>query len=97
MDNYEGPPPAALPPPTSIASRFSSEASIAEAAATRSAEWKAAYERLGQVAPEKEEEGPYDGRSLWEKLQEHKVCLLGGFVRGRERSGGEVMLVACLC
>lgn len=71
--SYEGPPPAALPAPTSIASRFSSAASIDEAKATREAEWKAAYAKLGQEPPPKAEENEtYDGRSLWEKLQEHK-------------------------
>lgn len=66
------PPP--LPAPSSIASRFSSETSLNEAKATRTAEWEAMYRKLGQEPPPRDEEpAVYDGRSLWEKLQEHKV------------------------
>ncbi|KAL8287534.1 hypothetical protein RQP46_003392 [Phenoliferia psychrophenolica] len=64
--------PALPPPPTSVASRFVTETSIEAAKAQREADWKAAYERLGEKPPEKDESEPYDGRSLWEKLQEKK-------------------------
>lgn len=71
----------AMDPPaagsSSVASRFVSEASLEEAKATRAQQWKEAYERLGQEAPPPEEDTqPYDGRSLWEKLQENKVSSL---------------------
>lgn len=53
------------------------ETSIEAAKTQREADWKAAYERLGEKPPEKDESEPYDGRSLWEKLQEKKVSLAG--------------------
>ncbi|KAI5474161.1 hypothetical protein MNV49_004076, partial [Pseudohyphozyma bogoriensis] len=55
----------------SVASRFVSESSLEAAKKQREDEWKAAYARLGEKPPEREEE-PYDGRSLWEKLQANK-------------------------
>ena len=58
---------------TSVASRFVSQSSLDEAKLQREADWKAAYERLGQEPPKREQEEEYDGRSLWEKLQENKV------------------------
>lgn len=67
-------PPDLPPAPTSVASRFVSETTLEAAKIQREADWKAAYARLGQEPPKKEEEDgeKYDGRSLWEKLQEHK-------------------------
>ncbi|GAA5942176.1 hypothetical protein JCM1841_000034 [Sporobolomyces salmonicolor] len=55
-----------------VASRFVSATALEEAAKKRSEEWKAAYERIGQEPPKEEDAAPYDGRSLWEKLQETK-------------------------
>ncbi|GAA5906766.1 hypothetical protein JCM5296_000831 [Sporobolomyces johnsonii] len=55
-----------------VASRFVSASALEEAAKKRSEEWKAAYERIGQEPPKEDDAAPYDGRSLWEKLQENK-------------------------
>ncbi|GAA96199.1 uncharacterized protein L969DRAFT_43552 [Mixia osmundae IAM 14324] len=63
---------ADLPPPSTVASRFVSESDLSAAAEKRKAEWKAAYERLGQAPPEQPENQAYDPRSLYEKLQEQK-------------------------
>ncbi|SGY79476.1 BQ5605_C008g05142 [Microbotryum silenes-dioicae] len=59
---------------TSVASRFVSEKQLTEAQEKRQAEWKEAYARMGQEPPPTNpiEGEPYDGRSLYEKLQEHK-------------------------
>ncbi|KAM0750709.1 hypothetical protein T439DRAFT_380583 [Meredithblackwellia eburnea MCA 4105] len=70
-------PAAYVPPtpiaPTSVASRFVSQSTLDAAKAQREADWKAAYERMGQEPPKKEEDNePYDGRSLWEKLKANK-------------------------
>lgn len=68
-----------VPPITSstnsVASRFVSSDALAAARQQRELEWKAAYERLGQEPPKQPDEStePYDGRSLWEKLNEQKV------------------------
>lgn len=75
--DYDPPiPPPPLPPPTSVAARFVSQTSLDAAKAVREADWKAMHEKLGaEVIPEYKEKGEgeeYDGRSLWEKLQEHK-------------------------
>lgn len=74
--DYDPPvPPPPLPPPTSVAARFVSQTTLDAAKANREAEWKAMHEKLGQEAPVYKEKGEgeeYDGRSLWEKLQEHK-------------------------
>ena len=56
-----------------VASRFVSSKSLEEAKERRAAEWKAAYERLGQEAPPPPEDDNYDPRSLFERLQENKV------------------------
>ncbi|KAG8906195.1 hypothetical protein FRB99_007411 [Tulasnella sp. 403] len=56
----------------SVGSRFVSEADIDAAKATREAEWKAAYARIGQEPPPRPIED-YDGRSLFERLQEQKT------------------------
>ena len=61
---------------SSVSSRFVSEDALKAAQTQREAEWKAAYERLGQEPPQLQRDDtdqPYDGRSLWEKLQENKV------------------------
>ncbi|BGP15517.1 hypothetical protein JCM10213_006583 [Rhodosporidiobolus nylandii] len=56
-----------------VAARFVSSAALDEAKKKREEEWKAAYERIGQEPPKQVEDNePYDGRSLWEKLQENK-------------------------
>ncbi|GAA5978988.1 hypothetical protein JCM11641_000116 [Rhodosporidiobolus odoratus] len=64
-------PPSALS--SGVASRFVSSTALEEAKKKREEEWKAAYERIGQAPPQEvQTEAPYDGRSLWEKLQENK-------------------------
>lgn len=74
MPEYDPPvPPPPLPPPVSVAARFVSETTLEAAKQAREEAWKETYAKLGQEPPPKEEEAPYDGRSLWEKLQEHKV------------------------
>ncbi|KAL7417423.1 N-terminal domain of NEFA-interacting nuclear protein NIP30-domain-containing protein [Mrakia frigida] len=55
-----------------VSSRFVSETDLDKAKATKDQEWKAAYERLGQAPPPREEEEAYDPRSLFEKLQQKK-------------------------
>lgn len=62
------------PAPSSVASRFVSESTLEAAQAQRKKDWEAAYARIGEEPPKQEESNePYDGRSLWEKLQENKV------------------------
>jgi hypothetical protein len=62
------------PAPSSVASRFVSESALEAAQAQRKKDWEAAYARIGEEPPKQEESNePYDGRSLWEKLQENKV------------------------
>ncbi|KAG8930098.1 hypothetical protein FRC03_012560 [Tulasnella sp. 419] len=63
-----------LPPLTSgsVSSRFVSQGEIDAANANRDAAWKAAYARLGQEPPPKPVED-YDGRSLYDRLQEQKT------------------------
>lgn len=84
MDFTEYVPPPAPPPPQSVANRFVSTTVLDTARATRAEEWKAMHEKLGQEAPPLPpvdgEDGaePYDGRSLWEKLQVNKVGLPSG-------------------
>ncbi|KAK4048750.1 hypothetical protein OIV83_004516 [Microbotryomycetes sp. JL201] len=56
-----------------VGSRFVSSKTLEEAKAKRDAEWRAAYERIGQEPPPKQDDEPYDGRSLYEKLQEQKL------------------------
>lgn len=60
---------------TSVSSRFVSSDALEAARKQREADWKAAYERLGQEPPKPDNDPsePYDGRSLWEKLNEQKV------------------------
>ncbi|CAG8497774.1 11740_t:CDS:2 [Acaulospora colombiana] len=52
--------------------RFVSSTEIEESKRRRAEEWKAAYERIGQKPPAKEEE-IYDPRTLYERLQEQKT------------------------
>ncbi len=64
------------PPPitATVAGRFVSESALDAAKAVRTEEWRLMHEKLGQPVPQMEEsKEPYDGRSLWEKLKEHKV------------------------
>lgn len=74
MADFDPPiPPPPRPPPESVAARFVSESSLEAAKKQREADWKAAYERLGQEPPKpKEDDQPYDGRTLFEKLKENK-------------------------
>ncbi|KAK4053005.1 hypothetical protein OIO90_004129 [Microbotryomycetes sp. JL221] len=56
-----------------VGSRFVSSKTLEEAKLKREQDWKAAYERIGQQPPEPQgQDEPYDGRSLYEKLQEQK-------------------------
>ncbi|KPV72252.1 uncharacterized protein RHOBADRAFT_47095 [Rhodotorula graminis WP1] len=55
-----------------VASRFVSSAALEEAKQRREAEFKAAYARIGEEPPKQEDDGTYDPRSLFEKLQENK-------------------------
>ena len=65
-----------------VASRFVSEDQLKAAQEQRQKDWAAAYERIGQEPPKQEEsKEPYDGRSLWEKLQENKVSRYGDLGR----------------
>jgi len=57
----------------SVGSRFVSQKDIDAANATRDAEWKAAYARLGQEPPPRPQPDVYDGRSLYERLQQQKT------------------------
>ncbi|GAA5944687.1 PSME3-interacting protein [Sporobolomyces koalae] len=57
---------------SSVASRFVSSTELEQAAARRAEEWKQAYARIGEEPPKPQEDEVYDGRSLWEKLQENK-------------------------
>ncbi|CAG8559033.1 82_t:CDS:2 [Acaulospora morrowiae] len=52
--------------------RFISSTELEESRRKREEEWKAAYERIGQKPPAKEEE-VYDPRTLYERLQEQKM------------------------
>ncbi|GAA6021187.1 hypothetical protein JCM10207_008348 [Rhodosporidiobolus poonsookiae] len=63
-------PPSALS--SGVASRFVSSTALEEAKKKREAEWKAAYERIGEAPPPVEESTTYDPRSLYERLQENK-------------------------
>ncbi|GAA5861590.1 hypothetical protein JCM8547_008084 [Rhodosporidiobolus lusitaniae] len=66
-------PPSALS--SGVASRFVSSTALEEAKAKRQQEWKEAYERIGQEPPKEmreEQDAPYDGRSLYEKLKAQK-------------------------
>ncbi|KAG8992703.1 hypothetical protein FRB94_013454 [Tulasnella sp. JGI-2019a] len=56
----------------SVGSRFVSQKDIEAANATRDEQWKAAYARLGQEPPPRPQEDAYDGRSLFERLQQQK-------------------------
>ncbi|KAM0792034.1 hypothetical protein ACM66B_004742 [Microbotryomycetes sp. NB124-2] len=56
-----------------VGSRFVSSKELEEAKAKREADWKAAYAAMGQEPPPKQDDEPYDGRSLYEKLQEQKL------------------------
>lgn len=82
---------ADAPPPalssSGVASRFVSSSALEEAKQRREQEWKAAYERIGQEPPKQEDEGTYDPRSLFEKLQENKVRLISSRGRGRRTAG----------
>lgn len=51
---------------SSVGSRFISEKQLDSAKAARDAQWQAAYERLGQAPPPRQEPDVYDGRSLAE-------------------------------
>ncbi|KIO31882.1 hypothetical protein M407DRAFT_121732 [Tulasnella calospora MUT 4182] len=55
-----------------VGSRFVSQTEIDAANATRDEQWKAAYARIGQEPPPRPAED-YDGRSLFERLQEQKT------------------------
>ncbi|KAG8955352.1 hypothetical protein FRC04_008703 [Tulasnella sp. 424] len=55
-----------------VGSRFVSQSEIDAANATRDEQWKAAYARIGQEPPPRPAED-YDGRSLFERLQEQKT------------------------
>ncbi|KAG8924457.1 hypothetical protein FRC01_011477 [Tulasnella sp. 417] len=55
-----------------VGSRFVSQTEIDAANATRDEQWKAAYARIGQEPPPRPVE-EYDGRSLFERLQEQKT------------------------
>ncbi|KAG9051293.1 hypothetical protein FS837_009560 [Tulasnella sp. UAMH 9824] len=55
-----------------VGSRFVSQTEIDAANATRDEQWKAAYARIGQEPPPRPVED-YDGRSLFERLQEQKT------------------------
>jgi len=60
-------------PSSSVASRFVSEEALAKAEAVRAEEWRKTYERLGQEPPPMPKNENYDGRTLFERLQEQKV------------------------
>lgn len=66
------------PPPPSVSARFVSENTLTAATAAREAAWIETYAKLGQEPPPKPAEEPFDGRSLWEKLQGNKVSSLIG-------------------
>ncbi|CAD6567676.1 MAG: hypothetical protein TREMPRED_003816 [Tremellales sp. Tagirdzhanova-0007] len=56
-----------------MSSRFESQSTIDSAKAQREKEWKEAYARIGQEPPKPEDDQPYDGRTLYEKLQTQKA------------------------
>ncbi|KAF9460782.1 N-terminal domain of NEFA-interacting nuclear protein NIP30-domain-containing protein [Collybia nuda] len=57
-----------------VGSRFVSQSDVDTAKARRDEQWKAAYARLGQEPPPQQQEDPYDGRSLAEKLAANKIA-----------------------
>jgi len=57
---------------TGAAGRFVTEEVLKLKEEQRKRDWDAAYERIGQKPP-KMEEVAYDGRTLFEKLQENKI------------------------
>ncbi|KLO20243.1 hypothetical protein SCHPADRAFT_898273 [Schizopora paradoxa] len=61
---------------TSVGSRFISQKQLDSAKAARDAQWHAAYERLGEKPPPRQEPDVYDGRSLAEKLAANKAAKL---------------------
>ncbi|KZO96079.1 hypothetical protein CALVIDRAFT_537668 [Calocera viscosa TUFC12733] len=58
----------------SVSSRFVSQSELEQAKANRDEQWKAAYARLGQEPPPKQDEVVSDGRSLFERLQTNKLA-----------------------
>lgn len=81
---------------TSVASRFVSETALQAAQSKREEDWKAAYQRLGEEPPKREAEEVYDGRSLWEKLQENKVSARpGAGLRRRNERSPRRLIVNC--
>lgn len=71
-----------------VASRFVSSSALEEAKQRREQEWKAAYERIGEEPPKQDDDGTYDPRSLFEKLQENKVRLAVSPLPSVVRGGG---------
>ncbi|KAH0590595.1 hypothetical protein H2248_000731 [Termitomyces sp. 'cryptogamus'] len=57
-----------------VGSRFVTETELDTAKARREEQWKAAYARLGQEPPPRQQDDSYDGRSLAEKLAANKIA-----------------------